>query len=175
MKTILTVDVGTTAVKISLFSGKLELIGFSCIEYSLSASDGKIVELAADVYWDACCRSIRKVTSDELARGDDVCAVAVTTQGETLVPVDVDGMPLMNAIVWLDARAEDESATINSQVDPELFYHTTGIPHIGPACPASKLLWIKNKEPVVFARTFKFLLCAIFLVNGDTISVDNRM
>ena len=36
--------------------------------------------------------------------------IGITTQGETLIPVDESGKALSRAIVWLDGRAVEESA-----------------------------------------------------------------
>lgn len=45
-------------------------------------------------------------------RGARVCAVALTTQGETLLCVDRQGKALRPPIVWLDSRAEAQAARL---------------------------------------------------------------
>ena len=41
-------------------------------------------------------------------RPDDVTAVAVTSQWSGTVPIDRDGKPLHDAIIWMDARGADD-------------------------------------------------------------------
>jgi len=39
---------------------------------------------------------------DKIAQKFPIDAMSVDTQGETLIVLDKDGKPLMNAIIWLD-------------------------------------------------------------------------
>jgi xylulokinase len=161
---LLTLDVGTTAVKGCLFSSTLERLGFATEEYDLCTSGTGTVELDPEIYWVAFVRVARKAMA---ASGVDpllVSAVAVTTQGETLIPVDDAGLPVRKAIVWLDARADSEATQLRTLFAADAFYRTTGISEIGPSCPVAKVLWIRDREPEVFARTARFLLLLDFLL-----------
>ena len=78
-------------------------------------------------------------------------ALAVSSQGETLIALDAAGRPLYPAIVWLDNRAGAEAATLAERFGPEV-YRRTGIPEIVATWSACKVLWLKRNEPAVFSR-----------------------
>ncbi|OGO81621.1 MAG: hypothetical protein A2Y21_06065 [Clostridiales bacterium GWC2_40_7] len=161
---LLTLDLGTTSVKACVFNENFDLLGYSSEEYELLTSEGNIVELTPETYWQAAISGIRKATELSGITGMDTGIITITTQGETLLPVDSSGAPLRNAINWLDARAEEEAAYINNRFTNEEVYGNTGLPEIGPACPVCKVLWIKNKEPEIYGKTFKFMLLEDFII-----------
>jgi len=163
-KYILTLDVGTTSVKTCLFDEELRLAAFSSAEYTLQTPCPDIVELDPQQYWQACVDGIRTVLWESKAAAEDVKVITLTTQGETLIPVDPGGNPLMNALVWLDARATAESAELSGRFSADAYYQRTGLPEVGPANPVAKILWIKNHEPEIFRACSRFLLLEDFLI-----------
>ena len=100
MELILTLDVGTTSVKACLFDRQLRQTALTSREYALQTR-GVCAEVEAQVYLDAAAQCILSLPAEARAR---VCAVALTTQGETLLCVDRQGKALRPAIVWLDSR-----------------------------------------------------------------------
>lgn len=164
MKAYLTFDVGTTAVKICLFSQELRLLALSNEEYELEAGEAGRVELDAELYWQAVCRGTRSVLRNSRIQADDIRAICVTTQGETLIAMGQDGKPLRKAIVWLDERASTQAAGLASHCDIMQFYRETGLPEINGYLPLAKLMWIREQEPDVYESTEKFLLLEDYLL-----------
>lgn len=154
-------DAGTTAVKTCLFSETADLLAVSVQEYALDAK-GDRVEADPDRYWQAIGRGMAEV----VARVPDarVEAVGLTTQGETLVPVDAAGQPLRPFLVWLDGRAEAQADALRAELSGADFYRTTGLPGIEGALPLAKLRWLAENEPDLFACTHKFLLLEDYLL-----------
>lgn len=154
-------DVGTTAVKVCLFSETADLLAVSAQEYTLDAR-GARVEADPDRYWQA----IRRGMAEVLARLPDarVEAVGLTTQGETMVPVDAAGRPLRPFLVWLDSRAAAQAEALRAQLEDTAFYHATGLPGIEGALPLAKLRWLAEEEPDLFAHTHKVLLLEDYLL-----------
>lgn len=164
MKSLLALDVGTTAVKVGLFSADLAPICLVIEEYTLDTPENDIVELDPRVYWESACKGIREAFAKSGANSGDVVSITCTTQGETMIPVDGEGTPLHKAIVWLDARAKEEAAFIGERFAPEAFYKKTGLPEVSPYCPVAKLMWLKNQRPDIYERTHKILLLEDYLV-----------
>lgn len=164
MKKILTFDIGTTSVKTTLFNEDLKAVAYSNEEYELITGGKGIVELEAEKYWEAVKSGIESIFRNSDINREDICVIAVTTQGETLIPLDSEGNALRNAIVWLDGRAAKESEFINEKYSKEKFYSRTGIPECTGLCPVSKLLWIKNNEPDVYKNTYKFMLLEDYII-----------
>lgn len=164
MKKLLTLDVGTTAVKAALFDETLQMLGLVIREYQLNTPQTDFVELSAEVYWDNAVLGIRQLLQDTAVDPRDIAAVTCTTQGETLVPVDLNGKSLHPAIVWLDARAKQQSDQLAACFTKEAFYLHTGIPEMSPYCPVAKVLWLKQEQPQVYENTAAFLLLEDYLL-----------
>lgn len=161
---LLGVDVGTTSIKVGLFTTNGKLKAISTQEYSLLTPSSNMVELPADVYWTALGKGMKDVLGKSEVHPESILALSLSSQAETLICVDKKGRVLRNAIVWLDTRAEEESAQITKNYPPELLYKTTGLPEMSPIWPAPKILWLKENEPDVFNQTSKFLIVKDYLV-----------
>ena len=161
---LLTLDAGTTSIKTCVFGEDFSLFGYSCKEYELLMPENGIVELNPETYWEAARSGIREAVEASGIDAMQIAVVTVATQGETIIPVDESGRPLRNAMVWLDARAAEEASFIASRISGEEFYRTTGVPEINPAWPVCKVLWIKDREPEIYRKTYKFLLLEDFFL-----------
>lgn len=165
---ILTFDLGTTSVKTCIFGKELRVLGSATLEYRLLTPAPGIVELPPQVYWDTICRGIGEAAQDAGVDLKQIEAIAISTQGETLIPVDREGNVLHNALVWLDERAHEEAAAINEHFDAETFYAHTGVPECTGYCPVSKLLWFRRNRPEIYDKTYKFLLLEDFIIQRLT-------
>ena len=159
---ILTFDVGTTSMKAAVYSETFDIMDTYAKEYALRTYDGNRIELNPAVYWDTFKESAQYFAGKGYVGG--VTALAITTQGETLIAVDKNGVPLDNAVVWLDSRAEKEAAYLAERFPTAVFYGKTGMSDITAAMPVSKLLWYRNNKPEIFAKTHKFLLLEDYLL-----------
>lgn len=164
MRTLLSLDVGTTAVKVGLFREDLTSLGIVIEEYTLSTPEPDYVEMEPEVYWQSACKGIRKVLADSGTDPGTVAAITCTTQGETLIPVDAQGRVLHPAIVWLDARAKEEADFLSERFTAEQFYQVTGLPEISAYCPIAKLKWLKDRKPQVYGAMHKALFLEDYLI-----------
>ena len=162
LRHILSIDVGTTSVKLCLFDRSLALVASASAGYDLDTAGGR-TEADPALYLEA----IRRCT-DQLPDLSGVAAIGLTTQGETLIPVDPAGRPLSRAIVWLDDRAQRQAEVLREKIDSQTFYESTGLPELSGALPLSKLLWIKEQEPELYRRTHQFLLLEDYLIHWLT-------
>ena len=154
---VLGIDLGTTAVKCAVHDRDGRQLGSSSSEYELKTPGELLVEVAVATYWSAVCDVVRMAVHRAGVRARDVAALAISCQGETLLPVDVRGEPLRDAIVWLDSRAQEE-ATELAEAYKEVLYEVTGQPEMVPTWPAAKALWLSRHEPGVVRDTAKLVL-----------------
>lgn len=161
---LLGIDVGTTSIKMGLATTDGKLKTMSTQEYSLLTPSSNVVELPVDVYWTALSKGLKDILDKSEVHPESIVALSFSSQAETLICVDKKGKVLRNAIVWLDTRAEKESASIAKNFSSDLFYKTTGLPEVSPIWPAPKILWLKKNEPYVFSHTSKFLIVKDYLV-----------
>lgn len=168
MELFLSLDVGTTSVKGVLFDGYGRVRAADVQEYELARSGPDIVEVDAEVYWNAA----RRVAGNVLAAGAEdataVRSVGVTSQGETLVVLDGEGKPLRRAIVWLDNRSRREAEEMAGRFGLEDIYRTTGMQEVVPTWTATKILWLRRNEPETFRRARKFLLAGDYVIHRLT-------
>lgn len=80
------------------------------------------------------------------------CCVCATSS--TVFPVDHDGKPMMNALMWMDARSKNEMEAINATGHPVLDYcgKATSFEWMIP-----KALWIKHNEPEIYHSCYKIV------------------
>ena len=164
MNYLLSLDCGTTASKISLFNEKGELLSLSTQEYPLITPDPLVVEIGAETLWNAFKIGVSDILSKSKIDPKDIRALGISAQGETLIPIDKQGEPLRNAIVWLDNRAQDESEILDAEFNDGESYKITGQVQIVPTWPASKVFWMKRHEKDIFKKVYKYLLVEDYLI-----------
>ena len=164
MQLLFGLDVGTTALKAAVFDINGNLLGVSTQEYALETPKTDFVEVEAETYWSAFKAALAEIRNKHEIKADDEITLAISAQGETLICIDKEGKPLRKAIVWMDNRAHTQAEAMEERFGNELAYKVTGQVSFEPCWPAPKLLWIKENEPEVFEKTYKFLLVEDYLL-----------
>jgi len=163
MTLLLSIDAGTTSVKAGIFTPNGESLAIERVEYTIDIPQPGYAELDPEIYWRASVQAVRQAVSHSGADVKQITAVTVSSQGETVIPVDNRGHPLHPAILWLDNRAIDEASWLHEQIGQRA-YNIAGIPEISPTWTACKILWLKNHFREIFENTHKFLLVQDWLV-----------
>ena len=155
MGKFLGIDIGTTSLKAAVFSESGERLALKTVDYTLITDSATgFIEFDANEYI-----RMTKTVIDELAlECGEISAISVDTQGETIIFTDKDDNPLGNAIVWLDNRADREALSITEKYGNELVYNVTGQSEIAAGWPASKVMWLRDNRPDVFAKVQKIFL-----------------
>ncbi len=152
------VDLGTSTLKVAIFDITGKIATYSSVEYPLSYPGNNLVENDVERYWEAIATLIKKTLLDLAGDPSNILAISLSSQGETIVPVDKGIGPLRPAIVWLDRRSSKEAAKIAAVFDEDELFSITGMPASDPMWPASKIKWIEKNEPEIFKKTYQFLL-----------------
>lgn len=88
---------------------------------------------------------------------EEIAGVGASVLGCDCLPVDENCKPLRKAILYgIDARSQKEAEWLTQHYGPEGVLARFGHP-ICSDDVAAKILWIKNHEPEVYEKTFKFL------------------
>jgi xylulokinase len=150
------IDLGTTTLKVGIFNlNGREIISLSQ-EYPLEYPAQGLVENDVEKYWEKILGVLAKTLN--AIDPSNLIAISVSSQAETIVPVDDKGKPLSKAIVWIDHRTKEEADEISSEFDPDELFKITGQPYCDPTWPATKIRWFKKNSRDVFVRTYKFML-----------------
>ena len=157
-KNLLGVDFGTTALKACLFDETGNILASESAQYQL-ITKGEFIEFDANEFFNVFISTVEKITGKF-----KVDALAVDTQGETMIVLDKDGKPLMNAIIWLDNRAAEQAKKMEKKFGIKKIYELTGQAEIPAGYPAPKIEWLKDNAPDVFNKADKFLLLEDYIL-----------
>jgi gluconokinase len=146
---ILSVDVGTSSVKATIFNGAVELVRESSSSYPLIQTQAGYVEQDPQSVLEAFREAIQQVMSG-ITKGPNV--LILSTAMHSLVAIDELNQPITNLVTWADQRAEGEAAQLRSSIHGNFLYQKTGTP-IHAMSPLVKLAWFRDHEPEIFRRT----------------------
>ena len=148
-------DIGTTGCKAIAFSDDWRILGQGKREYSVLTPQTHWAEQDAELVWKLAVESLAEAISQ--SKSDSPRAIALSVQGEAVIPVDKEGRPLRNAILGMDTRTAEENTWLAETFGAEALYNRTGMP-IHTMNTLTKLLWLKKHEPTIWDRSHQFLL-----------------
>lgn len=153
-------DIGSSSVKAALVnarSGKsMAVVNVPEKEMAMIAHENGWAEQDPDDWWQFICKAITKLLHQCDVKAGEIKGIGISYQMHGLVVVDKEGAPLRPAIIWCDSRA----VPIGRHAYDSLG-HTKCATHLlnSPGnFTASKLKWVKENEPELFAQIHKFML-----------------
>ena len=141
---IIGVDVGTSSLKAALFDETLKQVSFHQVEYPLIYKENGHIEQDSALWYTALCESIKKVVGGIDA--GRVAALALSTQGGTLVCLDAQHNARTNAVSWMDNRHVERDGLLPAGMSVEDVRVTTGW-DLNNNSIYSKLCWYTKQEP----------------------------
>jgi xylulokinase len=152
MTLLLGIDVGTTGVKAALFTVDGHLQAARSVEYPTHHIRPGWVEQKPEDWWTATCAAVRAALGDVPDAPARVMGLAVSSQAPSMVALDAAGEPVRPALIWMDRRAEAETAQLVEQFGWDEVIRITGNRpdpyYVGP-----KIKWFHQREPEAFRRT----------------------
>ena len=107
----------------------------------------------------ACCEA----TAAKDAKADPPRSLALSCQGEAVIPVDANGCALRPAILGMDTRTVGENQRLCDTFGADELFRRTGIPvHTINTLP--KMLWLQANEPQTWHAAKQFLLYEDFFL-----------
>ncbi len=160
-------DLGTSGCRTFIFDLAGTIIASDYQEWESYFPSPSYVEQDANIWWDSIKKTIERAIIKSGIDKTDIVSLSVTNQRETIVPVDKEGNPLHNALVWQDRRTIDQVEFIEKVVGIDKIYEITGLT-IDPYFSATKILWFKDVKPEIYKNTHKFLLVSDFIIHKLT-------
>ncbi len=151
------IDIGTTGTKAIVFDENGSILATDYKEYDLLFPEPGWVEFDTEAQWKKVFDVLRNVNNNPAVLKDPVTALAVSTFGEGITPIDEKGNVIFNTIYSTDARSTKELEYVLSKYTVAELFGITGFPP-GYICPLNKILWIKNNRPQIYKNTKKILL-----------------
>lgn len=160
MKYLLGIDLGSSSVKASL----LDVASGVCVgsafypktEQKIDSPQPGFAEQDPQL-WYACAKdAVREAMQAAGIHSEDVQGIGIAYQMHGLVCVDKNQKVLRPAIIWCDSRAVDYGNQAFEQIGSrKCLDHLLNSPG---NFTASKLAWVKENEPDLFARIDRILL-----------------
>ena len=155
------IDLGSTNIKVALYDENLKLIDRQSRPVVYIRDNG-FVEFDALKYAEDLAGLLADMTK---ANGiKQLKEMAFTGQAESLVVLDGEGKPLMNAISWMDERSAEECVELAAQFDAAACEAITGQMAVLPTWPATKILWLKRNRPEVYDNAATYMLLKDYVV-----------
>jgi D-xylulose kinase len=160
---VASLDLGTTGCRTFIFDLSGKIISSDYQEWQSFYPSPSFVEQDANLWWESIKKTIDAAIKKSGIDKTQIVSLSVTNQRETIVPVDKEGIPLHNALVWQDRRTTDQVEFIKKKIGLDKIYKTTGLT-IDPYFSATKILWFKQKKPNIYQKAHKFLLVSDFII-----------
>ncbi|MFF2888244.1 FGGY-family carbohydrate kinase [Paenibacillus sp. NPDC057967] len=169
MSYVLGIDIGTYESKGVLVDREGKIIAQCAVPHKLEIPHRGWAEHDAEATWWHDFKQLSQ-TLTHMARmkygisADEIAAVGVSSIAPAVLPIDIEGNPLRKAILYgVDTRAEREIAALNDAIGEERVFQIGG-QSLSSQAAGPKIKWIKDHEPEVYEKTYKFLCGSGYLV-----------
>lgn len=157
MKLLLGIDLGTSATKTVLFDEECRVVASASREYPLYQPRNGWAEQDPEDWWLAAKDTIGQVMESAGVSAGDIAGIGISGQMHGLVMLDREGRVLRRAILWCDQRTGAQCEEITQLVGADRLIAVTANPAL-TGFTASKILWVREHEPEIYARCAHILL-----------------
>jgi len=161
---ILSIDIGTSSLKMAVLSENNQIIDMTTMEYQYRVFNYDWVELQADQILDALREGCLRL-SEHLG---EVEIIAYETFSPSLVFMDRNGDPLHPVITHLDRRSKKQTEIILNTMGKEAFQGITGVQPFTGGVSITTVMWMMENLPEVFRDTYKFGHLSTFIYHKLT-------
>ncbi|QDS89678.1 Glycerol kinase [Rosistilla ulvae] len=151
-KFILALDQGTTSSRAILFDHSGQIRGVAQREFRQILPQPGHVEHDPEEIWSSQLAVARQVMEEAKLTHDDIAAIGITNQRETVVVWDREtGKPIQNAIVWQSRITADLCDQLTRDGMADTFRNKTGL-LIDPYFSGTKIKYILDRHTGLRAR-----------------------
>ncbi|MCC6461388.1 MAG: carbohydrate kinase [Saprospiraceae bacterium] len=162
---LLGLDLGSSSIKAALVNARtgatLGTAQAPETEMDILALQPDWAEQAPETWWANTVAAVHQLLRQTGADPADIAAIGISYQMHGLVTLDADGQVLRPAIIWCDSRAvatgEAAAEALGKDFCRQHYLNTPG------NFTASKLKWVRDHEPELFARIRYILLPGDYL------------
>ena len=168
MDCIITIDLGTGAVRVSAFDLNGKVIGSIRASYPTFHTKPDYSEQDPEQIFITMLYVLKNFLIEKIhPKKFKVVSICFSAAMHSVMTTDKNGVPLGNAIVWSDNRAKKESHDLKASPLGKILYNSTGTP-IHPMSPLNKITWMKNHDKERFKQSHKFLSIKTYIIQQLT-------
>lgn len=144
-------DIGTSHTKAVAVNVKGEVLSQSSAAYDILKPQNNWAEQNPEVWLEAAVRTLSQVIAKIPAK-EEIASICISAlYGGTGVMCDAQMHSIRPVIIWMDRRAEAESAEMRQKLGENLLLEVSGN-GIDSYFGYTKLLWVKKHEPENWAK-----------------------
>ena len=168
MKCIVTIELGTNAVRVFAFDLDGNIIGSLKGYYPTFHTQPDYSEQDPDQIFLTMLYILKNLLNDTIyPKKHKVACICFSSSMHSVLPIDKHGNPLGHAITWADNRAKKEAHGLKNSPAGKSLYKATGTP-LHPMSPMMKIAWIKNNDKERFKQTSKILSLKSYIIQQLT-------
>jgi xylulokinase len=155
---LLGIDVGTGGTRAILIDREGKLIASASSEHAAIRSEHiGWAEQQPEDWWRAAQEAVTGAIAASGATGSEIEAIGLTGQMHGCVMLDADGKVLRPALIWADQRTQPQCDWLTEKIGFDRLIELTCNPAL-PNFTLTKLLWVREHQPEIFAR-IRHVLC----------------
>lgn len=168
MECIISIELGTNAVRVYAFDVAGKMLGFSKGAYPTFHPHADYSEQDPEQIFITMLYVVKNFLSEKIhAKNYRVLSVCFSASMHSLLAIDKNGVPLGHAITWADNRGKKEAGELRQSSLGQNMYKATGTP-IHPMSPLIKIKWIRNNNPEIFKKASMFLSIKSYIIQQLT-------
>jgi len=149
---LLGIDVGTTGIKVGIFSKKGQLESFTAIPHMILHPKSNYCEVSLTVQWNKLLQCLSTALQKAQVSPEQIKCLGITTLCPVFIALDDKGEPLHNGIAYSDRRSVTQAKQIYEIISRGDFFDITGNRAAPGVCSLSSMLWIKKNKPEIFGK-----------------------
>jgi xylulokinase len=157
---LLGIDAGTTGCKAAVYSKDGRLLRLAYREYDYQRPQPGWAELDSLQVWRKVKETIREAAANN--DRDPVTAIAVSSLGESVVPLSADRKILGPSPLNFDCRGVEYEDILRASITDERLYRINGN-LLSSMYTLPKLMWMKEHQPSLYEQVESFLLWGSFV------------
>ncbi|MEO6313615.1 MAG: gluconokinase [Chitinophagaceae bacterium] len=168
MDTIISIELGTNAVRVYAFDLKGQVLAFAKGAYPTFHPFPDYSEQDPEQIFITMLFVLKNLLSEKIhPKKYKVVSICFSASMHTLLTVDKHGVPLGPVMTWADSRSKAEAKELRNAPISEKIYQVTGTP-IHPMSPLVKILWLKAHDNETFRDTVKFMSLKSYIIQQLT-------
>lgn len=160
---VLGMDCGTTNIKAIILGDDGTVVASESKASTFVIPGPDMQEQDADGWWENTKEIFQSLTSQvDRSIVKKIRGISISSHTVSMLPVDEKGCPVRNALTYQDGRSADNLRYIVDTIGYERFVQIVGGQPSVAFLP-NKILWFKENEPELFAKTRKFLQASSYI------------
>jgi gluconokinase len=168
MDCIITIEVGTGAIRVTAFDMTGSLLGSAKGAYPTFHARPDYSEQDPEQIFITMLYILKNFLNEKIhPQQHNIINICFSSAMHSVLPIDKFGVPIGNAMVWSDNRAKREAEDLKHSDLGKALYKATGTP-LHAMSPLNKITWLKNNDSERFTATKKFLSIKAYIIQQLT-------